>query len=179
MGIPIIDADILAREVVAPPSPLLGQLKSEFGPEILNPDGTLARKALGAIVFKDASKRRLLEGIVHPKIREAYLQRLGELQKSTLAPFILYVVPLLFESNFSYQELAGTIVVSSPQEVALRRIVDRDRCTKEEALDRIHSQLPIEVKEGKANYIIHNESDRESLKARVEELFRKIVSKNE
>ena len=159
-GIPMVDADIVARDIVAPGTPALSLLVSNFGPEILLPDGTLDRPALGAIVFSDSKKRSILDQTLKRYLQDEIQQRLrGASEKNSLVGF---EAPLLIERGY-HLEYRPLIVVAVFPEVQVQRLMERDGFTKEEAQARIGSQLPIEEKVKLADYILWNNGPRDEL----------------
>ena len=174
LGAAIIDADLLAREVVAPGTPGLTQVRKEFGDAFIDHTGALKRKALGKLVFSDPSARAKLEDILHPLIRALYLERLETARRSN-PPLIVYVVPLLFESRFAYPELDAIVVVSASEPTCIARIVQRDGCTQDEAVLRYRSQMPMERKVKQSDYVLRNDGSREELATQVANLFQKLT----
>jgi dephospho-CoA kinase len=178
LGAVIIDADLLAREVVQPGTEGLRQITKRFGKDVVLHDGTLNRKRLGEVVFGDPQLRGDLENIIHPKIRGVFLGRLKEARAAIPPPpVIIYVVPLLYESRFAYEELSGVIVVSSSRESCIARIMTRDSCTEDLAKRKLDSQIPIEKKETMADYVIHNEGPLDSLEEQVRAVFQTITTR--
>jgi dephospho-CoA kinase len=176
LGAVIIDADELAREVVAPGSEGLTLVTKHFGPVILDQNGQLCRKALGEIVFSNPSERKALEAILHPRIRESFHKRLNaELHKSPPAPLIVYAVPLLFESGYSYEELDRIAVVAASHDQCIARVMARDGCSKELAEKKLAAQLSTDSKVARADFVIRNDSSIENTKAQVQELFSKLT----
>ncbi len=173
LGARIIDADILAREVVAPGTPGLKEVEAAFGPAIIRSDGTLDRGALGIIIFNDAAARKRLESILHPKIRKRFLETITTISLDKM--LVIYVVPLLFESQNLYEELEKIIVVSASPTVALARIMKRDNCSEALARKKLQSQMPIAEKEKRADIIIWNEGTEEELRQRVAEVFHSLT----
>lgn len=173
LGAKIIDADLLAREVVEPGRPGLNELVAAFGETVLLADGSLDRRALGSIVFADKNKRLKLEQILHPKIRSLFLERLN-LAKAKNPELIVYVVPLLFESKYEYPELEAVIVVSATPEQSIQRVMSRDKLSREEAQARLNAGLPIDLKAKQADYIIDNSGPPEALKQATKDLFIKL-----
>lgn len=171
-GIPMVDADIVARDIVAPGTQALNLLVSNFGPEILLPDGSLDRPTLGAIVFSDPKKRSILDSTL-----KRYLQ--GEIQlrlrvaseKNTLVGF---EAPLFIERGY-HQEYRPVIVVAVSPEVQIQRLMGRDGFTEEEAQARISSQLPIEEKLKFADYVLWNNGTRDELIKEALYVLAKIV----
>ncbi|HET7350262.1 MAG TPA: dephospho-CoA kinase [Marmoricola sp.] len=171
-GAVIIDADALAREVVAKGTPGLGAVVAEFGDELLGPDGELDRAAMGRLVFADESARRRLEAIVHPLVFE----RIVELEEAAADDaVVVHDIPLLAESGRA-DTFDAVLVVDAPPEVQVERMV-RDRgWTREEAESRIRAQASREDRLAIATHVIENAGTREDLRERVAEVFADVVS---
>lgn len=150
-GLPIVDADLLAREVVAPGTPGLAAVASRFGGQILLPDGSLDRARLAEVVFKDAAARAELEAIVHPAVRDAIEQFFAGLPEGT--PLGVADIPLLYETGRE-REFDTVVVAACPRELQLARVMARDGATREQAERRLAAQLPIEEKARRADYVI-------------------------
>ncbi|KAJ7910245.1 dephospho-CoA kinase-domain-containing protein [Mycena leptocephala] len=170
--IPIVDADILARQVVEPGTPALAKIVSFFGPEILQSDGTLDRKKLGSVIFNDEVKRRKLNSIVHPAVRYAMLW--GVLKHWLRgSKYCILDVPLLIEGPL--WKLVGTVVVVyCSTEVQLERLMQRDKSSREDASSRLNSQLPIADKVKYADRVIDNSGSPEDLEAHVNSLVQSL-----
>jgi dephospho-CoA kinase len=166
LGCVIIDADVLAREVVAPGEPALAQIAAEFGPDALQADGTLDRKKLGAIVFADAERRKRLEQITHPAIRDRYLQRLADLEAQGFAGIVLWDAPVMIESG-GYRAMDALVVVATDEATQSARLRARDGIADAEAERKIRSQMPVAEKAKLANYVIDNAGDRAATEAQV------------
>lgn len=160
-GVPIVDADELAREVVGKGSPGLAALVAEFGGEILAEDGSLDRKKLGAIVFADASKRHVLNAITHPLIAAAGVERTRELAARG-EPLACYEAALLVENGL-HTVFRPLVVVAAGEEAQVARTIARDGMTRQEALARVHAQTPLADKVKHADIVIENDSTREEL----------------
>lgn len=173
-GALIIDADVLAREVVAPGSSGLAEIVEHFGPDYLHRDGTLNRSMLGELIFRDAEQRKALESILHPKIRDLFVQQLRGVTAE--APMVVYVVPLLFESINQYPEIDAVVVVSASAAQCLERIVARDGCSREIAEKKLASQIPIDVKRKQADFIIENDGVREATERASHILFDSLLT---
>lgn len=172
LGAIVIDADQLAREVVAPATPGLAAVVAEFGPEVLTAEGELDRPALGAIVFADGEARRRLETILHPLIRA----RSAELEAAAGAgAVVVHDIPLLAETG-----QAGTfdavVVVDVPVETQVDRMVGLRGMTREDALARIGAQATREQRLAVATHVIDNTGTIEDLRERVTEVFDELVS---
>ncbi|KAF7318136.1 CoaE-domain-containing protein [Mycena chlorophos] len=167
--IPLIDADVLAREVVAPGTAGLAKIVAYFGPEILLPDGSLDRKKLGSIIFNDEAKRRKLNSIVHPAVRRAML---WGVVKNWIAgsKYCVLDVPLLIESGL-WKYYGKVVVVFCSPEVQLQRLMKRDNSSHEEASARLNSQLPITDKVLYADHVVDNAGTPEDLEIRVNALI--------
>mgnify|MGYP001343387574 FL=1 len=165
-NIPVIDADLIAREVVEPGKEAYEKIVETFGEEILQEDQTLDRKKLGAIVFEDETKRKALNEIVHPAIRKEMLAQRDAYMKQK-EPCVVLDIPLLYESKLTHF-VEKVIVVYTDREVQLERILKRDHITKEEALQRINAQIDVKEKAKWADAVIDNngtieESERQLL----------------
>jgi dephospho-CoA kinase len=154
-GAILIDLDRIAREVVEPGQPSLALIAERFGQAILQVDGSLDRKKLGAIVFADPAERRALEAITHPAIRKVMKERMAYYESNAPDKLVVVDVPLLFESGLeSYFE--QIMVVYVPQEEQLNRLRERDKLTDEEARRRLSAQGDIEEKKRRADILIDN-----------------------
>jgi dephospho-CoA kinase len=155
LGIPTVDADMLARDAVAPGSAGLAAVLRRFGPDVCDADGTLNRKKVGAIVFQDPQARRDLEQIVHPYVREMTERWFGSLDPERV-PVAIADIPLLFESQRE-QDFDAVIVTACDPATQLRRLMERDGLTQAEARQRIAAQWPIEQKVANADYVINTD----------------------
>lgn len=170
LGAVVIDADQLAREVVAKGTPGLAAVVEAFGPELLTPEGELDRPRMGSLVFNDEALRRRLEGIVHPLVFERY----AELEASAPADgIVVHDIPLLVESGRA-EEFDAVIVVEVPEEVQVERML-RDRgWTEEDARARIAAQATREQRRAVATHLIENTGTHEDLRQRVTEVFEEL-----
>jgi dephospho-CoA kinase len=172
LGAVVIDADALAREVVAKGTPGLAAVVEEFGEELLGPDGELDRPAMGRLVFADEAARRRLEAIVHPLVFE----RIVELEEQ--APpdaVVVHDIPLLAE-NGRGGDFDAVIVVDAPRELQLERML-RDRgWSEDDASSRIAAQASREDRLAIATHVVENTGTREDLRRRVAEVFAEVVS---
>lgn len=172
MGVRVIDADQLARDVVAPGQPALREIAAAFGARMLREDGTLDRPRLGALVFGDDEARARLEAITHPRIREASLRAIVAAQAGEAAP-IFYDAALLVEQGRE-RDFAGLVVVTCSPELQRARIVSRDGLSPEEAEARIAAQLPLAEKEAVADHVIRNDGTWAELDARTRAVLEAI-----
>lgn len=157
-SIPVIDADKIAREVVRPKEPAYNDIVDYFGHDILRDDDTLNRKALGEIVFHDQAELDKLNSFVHPRIRE----RMKELRDAYVEmgeQAIVLDIPLLFENNLTYL-IDQAIVVTVDEETQIKRLMEREEFTREEALNRIRVQMPLKEKEALADKVINNNGEK-------------------
>jgi dephospho-CoA kinase len=172
LGAPVIDADQLARDVVLPGSEALAEIEQRFGKEVLQSDGSLDRKKLGALVFADAEARQALNRITHPRIAAAGQKAIQSLAQAgeTLA---LYEAALIVENGL-HESMHGLIVVSLPETTQIERLQARDGISKEEAAARIASQLPLAEKLKVATYVIDNSGSVLETEKQVLELWEKL-----
>lgn len=169
LNIPVIDADVIAREVVEPDTETYRKIVETFGEEILHDDRTLNRKALGSIVFSDEHKRKQLNAIIHPAIRKEMLrQRDDWIEKGKEC--IVLDIPLLYESKLTHF-VDKVIVVYVDEDVQLQRIVERDQSSKEEAKRRIAAQIPVAEKAKKADAVIDNNGTKEDSYAQLKKIL--------
>lgn len=175
LGIPIIDADDLSREVVEPGTPGLARIVETFGSDVLDGDGRLDRKRVADIVFEDEAARQQLNAILHPLIGAAGAQHIASLQ-SHAAPYIVYEAALLVETG-SYKAFTALVVVSAPPEAQKARLLARDGLTDEEAEARMASQWPLDEKVAVADYVVMNDGDTSQTRARVEEVHATLVKR--
>ncbi len=170
LGVPVIDTDKIARQVVARGQPALAEVTAEFGARILTPEGELDRASLRQIVFQDEPLRRRLEAIVHPRIREMTLQA----SETAGGPYQVLVVPLLIESDF--QQLVDRIlVVDCPESVQRERLLVRDTETPEQVERMMDAQLSRSRRLEAANDIIDNSGTQDATRRQVETLHRKFL----
>ncbi len=154
-GAVVLDADQLAREVVASGSSALKKVVKLFGTEILQKDGDLDRDRLGQMVFADVKVRAMLNGIIHPEIAKKSIEQLQQLRETTAAPLIVYEAPLLFEVG-AETRVDKVLVVKIDEEEQLRRLMARDRLSEADARQRMNSQMQQEKKIIRADFVIDN-----------------------
>lgn len=170
LGAVVVDADRLAREVVQPGEPALKEIVEAFGKDVVNPDGTLKRAALGAIVFSDPAARRTLEAITHPAIRALGDRKLAAYREAGVQT-VFYVAPLLIEVGGAAR-VDEIWVVYLDRETQLARLMARDSLGRAEAQQRIDAQMPMEEKKLHGKVVIDNCGSREDLETQVERLWR-------
>ncbi len=171
-GIPIVDADVLARQAVLPGSPAIGEIARVFGSAVVAVDGSLERKALGAIVFADPDKRRALNAIVHPRVAELARERFASHAASGVR-LLGYEVPLLFENGLDAM-FTPTVLVALPRDLQIERLCVRDGSSKEQAAQRVDAQLPLEQKLERATYVVWNVGTPEELAVKVDEIAARL-----
>jgi dephospho-CoA kinase len=168
-GLPVIDADELARDAVAKGSDGLDEIVQAFGVSVLTPGGELDRKAVAARVFHDDDARRTLNAIVHPRVVRLSSERVNELDARG-EPLGCYEVPLLFETRID-GALRPIVVVSAPVEAQVARTMTRDGATEDDVLARIRAQLPLAEKASRADYVIDNAGSLEVTLARADDVL--------
>jgi len=173
LGSPIVDFDQLAREVVEPGEPAYDRTVDYFGGQVVAEDGTLDRKALSDIVFKDMEKRKKLESFTHPAIFERFAERVNGIAGRDPNAVIQVAVPLLLELNLQYM-FHKILVVHIPAEEQVRRLAERDGISSEEAENILKAQLPIDEKTGYADFVIDNRGTLEETRRQVETLWKGI-----
>lgn len=174
-GAKTVDADILAREVVEPDTEGFKRVVEHFSEDMVLADGSLNRPRLASIIFSDPKKKKILESILHPLIRNRWLIKLEELKKSG-APIIAYIVPLFFESTAEMKEIQKVVLISAPEETRISRIMNRDQFPRNIAELRIKAQLPDSVKIAKSDFVIKNDSTLESLECQARDVFTKLTA---
>jgi len=171
LGVPIVDTDLIAREVVSVGAPALEEIRAAFGSEAIASDGTLDRAAMRKIVFADDHKRRLLQNILQPRIRELAFQRADQVS----APYVIIVVPLLFESPMR-NAMDRILVVDCTLETQLRRLLARDCETEEQAKKIIAAQATRDERLSIADDVIANDGDLEATRREVGRLHRRYLA---
>lgn len=170
LGAFIIDADVLAREIVIPGLPAWKAVVEAFGSEILLPDGNLNRAALGRIVFHDAAKRSILNSIMHPGILKEAARLRKKIGEEYPFAVVIFDAALLIESG-AYEMVDLVILVYANKKLQINRLMNRDGLTREDALERINAQMPVAEKKNYADYIIDTSS---SLKDDIEKQVRYV-----
>jgi dephospho-CoA kinase len=174
-GVPILDADELAREVVAPGTDGLRAIVDAFGPGILGPTGGLDRKTMARIVFSDAAARRTLEGITHPRITVLGIERAKELAAKG-EPLACYEAALIVENGMA-DAFRPLVVVACPEEVQLARVLARDGASAEDALARIRAQKPLAEKVAVADFVVDTNGTLEEGARRADEALAGVCAR--
>ncbi|MBM7866152.1 dephospho-CoA kinase [Heliobacterium gestii] len=177
LGAAVIDADVVAREVVEPGKPAWRDIQRVFGPSVFRPDGDLDRAALGRIVFADGEARARLNGIVHPQVIERFEQEMARLARQG-AKVVVLDVPLLFEAGM--EAMAGEIWVVAVDEVTqVRRLMERDNLDEAAARARIFAQMPLAEKIKRADRLIDAGQPLPEMKKQVEQLWKEAAGEVE
>lgn len=174
LGACIIDADIIAHELLAPGTATYRSIREAFGDEVLHPDGTVNRKKLGRIVFSETQKRLLLNGLIHPAVRNEVLRRVGELAEAETAAIIIVDAALMVESGF-YKLHDRLIVVRCDPALQLSRLMARDGLQPSEARARMDAQMPVEEKLKLADYIIETSGTLRETRIQIEKIYKDLV----
>ena len=173
LGCRVLDADRTAREVVERNSPALREVIAQFGPEIVQSDGTLDRAALGALIFADASKRAILNSILHPYIIAQQDERLREWEAVDADGIAIVDAALMIESG-GYKRFDKLIVVHCRPEVQVERLMSRDKLDRAEAEQRIAAQMPQDEKKKFADYLIDTSDGFEEARRSAVEVYGKL-----
>ena len=174
LGAVVLDADVLAREVVEPGQPALAAIVREFGPEVLTPDGRLDRKKMAAIVFAAPERRKTLEGITHPAIRDRFLARLAELEAQGFEGLVFWDAPVMIEAG-GHKAMDRLVVVVTDADTQLERAVGRDG-DRADIERRIANQMPLAEKAKLADHVIDNSGDRAATEARTREVYTALMA---
>jgi dephospho-CoA kinase len=178
LGCHVIDADRTARDVVAPGTVGLKRVVDEFGEEVLQPDGTLDRARLGAIIFGDSEKRLRLNAILHPLIMSAQDEQMRLWEEQDPEGIGIIDAALMIESG-GYKRFDRLVVVHCRPEVQIERLMKRNNLSRTEAEQRISAQMPQEEKMRYADFLIDTSEDYETTRARTVEVFRKLKALSE
>jgi len=174
LGAVVIDADKLAREVVEPGEPALAQIVEEFGRGVLQPDGTLDRKKLGAVIFGDAARRKRLEEITHPAIRDRFMRRLADLAARGFEGIVFWDAPVMIETG-GHKSMEKLVVVATDEATQRARLCARDTIDPVEAQRKIATQMSVAEKAKLADYVIDNGGDRAATEAQVREVYAALL----
>jgi len=169
-GALLIDADELAREVVSPGTPAFEEITAWLGDTVVADDGTLDRSRIADLVFGDCKNLKKLNSIVHPRVIELFCRKSGRLQEQFPGKLQVWEVPLLFEARM--EALVDLIVVvASSEQNQVQRLMHRDGLSREEALRRLQSQLPLRDKINRADVVIYNNGSFKDLQEQVDRLW--------
>ena len=176
-GAVIVDADVIAREVVQKGRKAWSEIIDTFGSRILLPDGSINRPALGDIIFHDPVRQQILNHIVHPEVMAETNKRLVEINHDSPDAVVILDVPLLFESGMD-KGLSEIIVVYIPEPLQLQRLMHRNALSKDQALARIRSQMPVEEKKHRATRIIDNSGSIDITRKATQTIYHLLIRKN-
>lgn len=171
-GVRVIDADVLAREVVQPGEPALEEIREEFGDRVLDDAGELDREELAAIVFDDEEARERLDAITHPRIARR-MQRRAAAARRDGEPWVLYDAALIVENDL-HDAFEALLVVAAGRETQIDRLRRRDGLDRREAERRIDAQLPLSEKVAAADWVVDNDGSLEATRAQVDRLYERI-----
>ena len=171
LGIPQIDADIIAHDLVGHGKPALKELTHRFGAKILTHEGTLNRKTLREIVFSDAQKKQQLEALLHPLVYEGIQRQTQQLQND----YVIISIPLLIETNMQVS-VDRILVVDCPQQIQIARVAQRDHLTADSIKSIINSQIPREQRLATANDVINNDCSLQQLAQQVKKLHNSYLT---
>ena len=175
LGTHVIDADIVARQIVEPGQPAWRDIVEYFGKEILQEDRHINRGKLGAIIFNNPEEREQLNRMTHPRVIEQIDRQIQEIHQSQPHRLILVDVPLLIEASM-HQEYPIVILVYVPENVQLIRLMERDNISVEEALTKIHSQMPLAGKQKYATHIVSNDETVDKTREQVIAVYRELCN---
>ncbi|NGZ75798.1 dephospho-CoA kinase [Saccharibacillus alkalitolerans] len=172
-GVRIVDADVIARDVMNPGQPLLAAVAERFGPEFLLPEGGLDRRRMAEHIFNRPQEREALNAIVHPAIRAEIRRQVDAYEAEGPGTLVAADIPLLYESGLEelYEKI---VVVYVPRELQLSRLMLRDGLSPEQAQGRLNAQLDIEDKKRRADYVIDNSGSPENTERQVERLLESL-----
>jgi len=176
LGAHIVDADRISRDVVCCGQPAWEEIKKQFGEEILLKNGEIDREKLGRIVFSDEGKRTALERIIHPEVSRVMEEEVRDITSKDPIAVVVLDVPLLIEIGMD-KGLNQVIVVYCPEEIQLKRLMERDRISREDALARVRAQMPIEEKKLHATILIDNSAGMDETRKQVEQAYKKLRKK--
>lgn len=174
LGYPVIDADLVSREVVEPGEIGLFRIVEAFGEGVLNPDRSLNRSKLGEIIFNNDVLRNQLNAILHPQIRLRIRQYLTCYVDE---PYVFLDVPLLFETD-QRENYDAILLIYAPEAICLERILRRDKITPDLALKKIRAQMSIEVKRAMSDYVIENKDDLTNLHQQLDDFLKMMHHKS-
>jgi dephospho-CoA kinase len=177
-GVPTIDADVLAREVVEPRSPALAAVVRRFGADVLDADGALNRRALGERVFADAAARRDLEAIIHPAVYTAITTWLSQIAAAGHDPIAVADIPLLFETGHE-AAFDRVIVTRCAPDQQIARLRARDGLSEAEARQRLAAQWPADQKAARADYVIDTSGSVDDTDHRVDDVLAHLQQSRE
>ena len=168
LGVPVIDTDIIAREIVEPDQPVLKELCAAFGTEILNDSNGLDRNKLRAIAFSKPENKQRLDSITHPAIRKQTREQIEKVN----SPYCIVVIPLLTKESEFLQLVNRIVVVVAEQETKIKRVMQRSQLSREDTLAIMQSQISDKERLAFADDVIHNDSSIQDAQTKVEKLHK-------
>lgn len=175
LGAMVLDADILAREAVKPGRPAWIKLREKFGPEFFHPDGSLDRRSLRSLVFRDPEKRQQLNEAMHPEVMRAVREWLEAMGHREPHGVLLVDIPLLVEVG-AVEGFDRIVLVFVREEIQLARLMERDRLSLDEAREALEAQMPLREKLAFADYVVDNNGSLEETQVQVEAVWRELLS---
>lgn len=172
-GVPVIDADLIAREIVEPGQPALNEIKHTFGKEVMKEDGSLNRKQLGKLVFSDKNQLEKLNAIMHKRIKEEIINRINMYRKNCSYPVIIVDAALLIEMHMC--KLVDEVwLIVADERIQLNRLIERDKISMNDAIDRMKAQMATDEKKKYADVIINNNLDIAYLKSQIKKQLNRL-----
>lgn len=175
LGATVIEADVLARDVIAPGTPGLLQLQSVFSKEYFDQFGNPLRHKIKKLMLKNTSAKQRLESVIHPLVKDAFVSLVNTLRMDDHVQHVFYIIPLFFETNQNRSDFDSLVVVASNHNICIQRIVERDGLSEEEANDLINLQLPIESKIERADTVISNNGTLQMLQENTSNYFTRLL----
>jgi dephospho-CoA kinase len=170
LGCALIDTDAIARDVVVPGTAGWQAVVKEFGPHILAENNTIDRPKLAGIIFNDAGRREILNSILHPLIMRAVREQAAAIEAGDPDAVVVVDVPLLIECGMQ-DDFDEVVVVWTPRETQISRMMERDGLPEAEARQRLAAQLPLDQKKAYATFVVENDADEEKTEAQVRRIF--------
>lgn len=178
LGAHVIDADAIVHNLLGAGQEACCDIAAHFGKDILLPDGSVDRRKLGEIVFNHPEERAWLNQCIHPRVFQAYQAEIRHLRERQPDAIVVLDAALLIETGY-HKKMDTVIVVSADEEQQVRRLMERDRFTQEQALARIRSQMPLAEKRKAADFVIENTGTREEAERRTREVFARLKASAE
>ncbi len=175
LGAEIIDADVVAREIVEPGEPALNDIAEAFGRDMIREDGSLDRRKLGRLVFQDPESLRKLNEITHPRILARIRERLDQIMQNPSKPELVVIDAAILMDTELVKMVDRVLVVTAPTDLRIKRIMERDGLTLEEAKNRIDSQTPQYILKKHADYVLEADGSLDELRRKVERFWRNIT----
>lgn len=167
LGVPVIDADTIAHELVKPHQPAFKKIIDAFGTDFLNQDGELDRKKLRTVIFNDATTKKVLESILHPFVFEEIEHRIASIK----TPYCIICIPLLIETN-AMDKVDRILVINIPKKLQISRASQRDNVTSSDVKKIFKTQVASEIRLTNADDVLHNDQDIEFLRAQINKLHK-------